>query len=259
MDGIIFLFVVLIVVAIPIAIAWGLLKAYDERQRQKHLAYRAIVLVKVHQAVKAHIQALATKSEQLKIVDEYGTTDASKWTKEVSNFCQKIVGPALGWGWFPPDNERTVGDFPVLQRDVAAIIEAEIRIYKSEHPARSQSVANLSPIEFEHYCADVLHNNGWDARTTKRSGDQGVDILATKNNRRGVFQCELYSYPVGNKAVQECYSAKDFSRADFAVVVTNSRFTPSAKQLAGSLGVLLMHHSELEHLDERIAKNNPRG
>ena len=225
-------------------------------RRELEKSKRTELLVKVRQTVRLHAQALSTKSEQLRIVDEYGTVDDSSWNKEMGYFCQKVVAPALGW-WsgFPADNrpENIHFQFPITQLDVEIIVSEEIQSYKREHQAISKSVSNLSPVEFEHHCADVLRNNGWNARTTKRTGDQGIDVLATKNNRKVVLQCKYYSNPVGNKAVQECYAAKDFSRADFAVVVTNSRFTLSAKQLAGSLGVLLMHHSELDHLDARLA------
>jgi HJR/Mrr/RecB family endonuclease len=63
------------------------------------------------------------------------------------------------------------------------------------------------------------------------------------------IQCKHYSQPVGNKAVQEVYSGKDFYNTDIAVVVTNNEFTKSAKELASSLDVLLIHHSELKEFD----------
>ena len=56
----------------------------------------------------------------------------------------------------------------------------------------------------------------------------------------------MYGQPVGNKAVQEVFSAKGYYECDLAAVVTNSSFTKSAMQLASSLDVHLLHDSEIE-------------
>ena len=64
-----------------------------------------------------------------------------------------------------------------------------------------------------------------------------------------MFQCKLYSYPVGNAAVQEAISGKIWASADSAFVVSNADFTPSAKALAAKVGVHLVHYSMLKNLD----------
>jgi HJR/Mrr/RecB family endonuclease len=63
-----------------------------------------------------------------------------------------------------------------------------------------------------------------------------------------VLQCKKSSTPVGNKAVQEAHAGKGFMDADYAIVVSNNSFTPSAKQLASTLGILLLHHDQLHDL-----------
>src|SRR5260364_238896 len=60
----------------------------------------------------------------------------------------------------------------------------------------------------------------------------------------------LYSQPVGNAAVQEVIAGKVFEQADLAVVVSNATFTKSARQLATSAGVLLLHHEQLSELED---------
>jgi HJR/Mrr/RecB family endonuclease len=67
-----------------------------------------------------------------------------------------------------------------------------------------------------------------------------------------VLQCKLYSNPVGNKAVQEAHAARGFYEAKWAIVVSNRTYTPSARELAHSLGVVLVHHDELATLHERL-------
>ncbi|WP_196757689.1 restriction endonuclease, partial [Gluconobacter potus] len=68
-----------------------------------------------------------------------------------------------------------------------------------------------------------------------------------------VVQCKLYSQPVGNKAVQEIYTAKQHQQADEAIVVSNAGYTIPARQLAATTGVHLLHHQELASFCERLA------
>ena len=103
----------------------------------------------------------------------------------------------------------------------------------------------MDPIEFERRCAEAMRLAGWTARTTKGSGDQGVDVLAERDGVRVVLQCKRYSNSVGNKAVQEAFAAKTFAKAQHAAVVTNSKFTSSARTLAASTEVLLLHFTDL--------------
>lgn len=103
----------------------------------------------------------------------------------------------------------------------------------------------MTPLEFEGTCAAVLRRLGWDASTTKGSGDQGADVIATKDGRRLVLQCKLYTGVVGNKSIQEVIAAKLFYKADIAAVVCNSSYTKSATMLATSSGVETLTYSEL--------------
>jgi restriction system protein len=50
---------------------------------------------------------------------------------------------------------------------------------------------------------------------------------------------------VGNKAVQEAAAARLHERADQAIVVSNAAYTKAARQLAGTTGVILLHHDDL--------------
>ena len=84
----------------------------------------------------------------------------------------------------------------------------------------------MDGLQFEHRCAELLRYRGFHkVAVTKGSGDQGVDILAQKNGIKYGIQCKYYSYPVGNKAIQEAYAGADFYDCDVAMVMTNSTFT----------------------------------
>lgn len=134
---------------------------------------------------------------------------------------------------------------------------SEYRIKESETQAGfSMNVDSLDPIQFERYCVDLLNASGWDARGTQASGDQGVDVIAMHGNVKAVFQCKKYSQAVGNAAVQEIIAGKVFEQAQVGALISNATFTASAKQLAFSTGVFLLHHSELPQFAARLGLVN---
>jgi hypothetical protein len=106
----------------------------------------------------------------------------------------------------------------------------------------------MTGVDYEHAVARSLSAGGWQTETTKASGDQGLDVLARSGHRRVAIQCKKYSKPVGNRAVQEAYSAKGIYGATHAAVVTNTQFTRSAVEAAAKLGVVLLHHDDLPRL-----------
>lgn len=103
----------------------------------------------------------------------------------------------------------------------------------------------LTPIEYEQFCLSLLKLEGWTARPTPVTGDQGADIVCDFAETRAVIQCKKYSQPVGNKAVQEVIAARVYYEANLAVVVSNAPYTTSAKVLAKKAMVELMHDSQL--------------
>lgn len=64
-------------------------------------------------------------------------------------------------------------------------------------------VDQIKPVVFEKPIAILFRKMGYEARATKLSGDQGVDVIAEKLNRVIAIQAKLYSNPVGNSAIQE--------------------------------------------------------
>ncbi|HEU5115355.1 MAG TPA: restriction endonuclease, partial [Isosphaeraceae bacterium] len=107
----------------------------------------------------------------------------------------------------------------------------------------------LTGVEFELFLATLLVKRGFTVETTKVSGDQGVDLVATKNHFRIAIQAKGYpSSTVGNKAVQEVFTGMIFYKCDAAVVITNSTFTKSAKELADQVGCILIEKTQIYDL-----------
>ena len=92
----------------------------------------------------------------------------------------------------------------------------------------------MTGLEFEHHCAELLMRKGFkEVIVTPPSGDYGADLIAfDKTGSKWVFQCKHYKGKVNNSAVQEIVAAKAHYRADKAAVMTNSKLTEQARQLA---------------------------
>ncbi len=108
----------------------------------------------------------------------------------------------------------------------------------------------IKPLEYEKEIATRLKKLGFNAHATKGSGDQGADVLADKNGVSFAIQCKMYSNPVGNKAVQEANTARDFYKCDYAAVITSAGYTKSARQAANACNVILLNESEISKLNE---------
>lgn len=114
----------------------------------------------------------------------------------------------------------------------------------------------MTGLEFESYFAEVLKKNGFDNVTvTQGSGDQGIDIIAYKDDIKYGIQCKCYSGDIGNKAVQEVFSGKAYYGCHVGVVVTNRFFTKSARELARANGIILWDRDKLIQM---ISADNAR-
>ncbi len=195
--------------------------------------------------IATHISTLSIKKDQLCFKDEYGLIDSSRWDAEVLKFIDKVC------------NKFLPNPTAYNHQKISSRIESAINTHKKNSKKKAYSEA-ISPIEYEHYCARILTSCGWKTRVTSASGDQGADVIAEISGIVVVIQCKKYTGSVGNTAVQEVHAAKDFYNAHKAVVVTNSQFTKSARQVASKLGVLLLHHDDLLKLIEKLDIKKPR-
>ena len=132
-----------------------------------------------------------------------------------------------------------------------------------EPPAEPQKPTGIDAVdlmdghEFEYWCAAILKRNGFqDVEVTKASGDQGVDVLASKDGISYAIQCKCYSHDLGNSPVQEVNAGKMFYHRHIGVVMTNRYFTQGAKDAAAATGVLLWDRDKLQEFIHRAAKVN---
>lgn len=117
---------------------------------------------------------------------------------------------------------------------------------KTKKQLTIEQIDGMDGHAFEFFCASVLKKNNFiNVNVTPGSGDQGVDILATKDDIRYAIQCKNYSTPLSNRPIQEVTAGKSFYSCHVGVVMTNSTFSPGAIALAKATGTLLWDRQTL--------------
>ena len=107
-------------------------------------------------------------------------------------------------------------------------------------------------IAFENQCMQILISKGWRVEETPKTGDQGIDLIASVEDYRLCIQCKDHKKAIGNKAVQEVSAGKKYWSGTHAILVSQSGFTNSAYKLAAANNVLLISTLELNNIDSFI-------
>ena len=115
-----------------------------------------------------------------------------------------------------------------------------------------QTVDMMDGLEFELFVSKLFKKLGYSVSMTKRTGDQGIDIIAEKNNERIGVQAKCYSGTVSNSAIQEVVAGVTHYKCNKAVVITNSIFTQSAIDLGISNRVVMWDRNVLK---EKLAEH----
>lgn len=187
-------------------------------------------------AVKKHLSALRRNLDKAIKKNDYGAVEFDGTNKEIIRFL-------VSMGFDSVDVKS--GEYISIVKETVA--ECEAQLEKSEFDPLDLPDDGF---EFEFWVADNLKKFGWDAKATAGAGDQGVDVIAVKNDIKVGIQCKLYSGSVGNKAVQEIIAARDYFDLDFAAVLTNADYTKSAKDLALKSKVKLLTQYDIPDFDD---------
>jgi HJR/Mrr/RecB family endonuclease len=196
-------------------------------------------LIRSEFLITQHTDELIIRRRQFTTTSIYGLVDDSQWLQEVEFFIDEVIDKSGG----------EVRSSTAQLCTVRKMIDTATANFASSRVSFSP---DMDPIDYEQMVADSLADLGWHTRLTKASGDQGIDVIAEMHGKRVVIQCKRYASSIGNSAVQEAFAGKSFENADYAAVVTNAEFTRSARQLADTTHVILLHHDELSKLELQI-------
>jgi len=236
--------IILIILSIPLSIVIYVI--HVDKTTKKHLASQREYIKSFCNNNKDY---LGRQRNFLIQLDHLGEKFYGKWNREVIDFFNKKIKPSSN-GLF--SKGIVIGKDIIPMEEITSIINAVAKDAEEQDSRDYMTFdSSMNGLDYEYFCANILQELGWNAKVSKASGDQGADIVATKINIPSIaIQCKKYSKPVGNKAVQEVISGQVFYKTKKAVVVTNNSYTKSAKELAKSSGVLLLHHSDLPKLED---------
>lgn len=128
----------------------------------------------------------------------------------------------------------------VLLRLVAAI-------YRRVRLARCgiRDIDRMDGERFEELLETLFRRLGYQVERTPCSGDYGADLILTRKGETAVVQAKRKRGNVGVRAVQEVVGAMRYYDCELAMVVTNSRYTDCAIELAEANEVLLWDRDDL--------------
>jgi HJR/Mrr/RecB family endonuclease len=194
---------------------------------------------------------LISKRRQLEYTDYYGDFNLDPWFHELDRFIERRLRVL----------QEAAEDIPEVIRNMAKKVKAEnclifdelvclnlpIDDFTREAICDLEEAEEIQGVEkpkdakeYEIFVGKSFKDNGWQVQHVGGTGDQGADLIVTKDDMKAVVQCKFYRNTVGNSAVQEAHAAKLFYGVDAAIVVASSDFTLSCRQLAESCDVLLM-------------------
>ena len=139
-------------------------------------------------------------------------------------------------------DKRMKRHFAKVRAEAAALEKKRLR-----EASGIDDIDRMDGVQFENRLEHLFQGMGYTVVRTPTTGDQGLDLILTKGDKRIGVQAKRYQagQSVGNAAVQEVIGGVIFYDCDQGWVVTNSYFTDAAKALANKAGVRLIDRQKL--------------
>lgn len=113
-------------------------------------------------------------------------------------------------------------------------------------------IDTLSGIEFENVCQVLVEKMGFSTKTTKASGDGGIDLIAFNHqpllSGKYIIQCKRYAGSVGEPIIRDLYGVVMSERANKGILMTTGHFTKSAIAFAAGKPLELIDGPALKSL-----------
>ncbi len=191
--------------------------------------------------VEEHYDTLSASEKELRPVA--GGNNLLRFKGFLTRYAQEHLPGVTVQDFFPGECPRYIRDY--FKSDIETsgylllwALMGVVQVSQSSGPSSSTSQIG---IEFEKQLIAEISQTFPTARIepTPVTGDQGADVILVLGGLKIVIQAKKYTGVVGNAAVQEVFAAMQFYDADYAMVVTNSRYTTAAQTLATKIGVEL--------------------
>lgn len=225
----------------------------------------------------AFVTKMKAKSRE-KLDELFRVVKESGFESEVKNFIDrfgkegkkeswKYRGYTFDWSRLNDFRERLIGNNITVSKndysDLVEILKHYIDIKEKDFlnngivakTSHRFDELNKEGSDFEHLIVRLYNAMGYISKRTGGSGDQGADVIASKDGVNVLIQAKCYLNPVNNEAVQQANTALSYHGCSKAVVITTSTFTTGAIDLAKANSVELIDGERLrrmllEHLKE---------
>jgi HJR/Mrr/RecB family endonuclease len=124
-------------------------------------------------------------------------------------------------------------------------VAAKMRLRRS---LLEQDWRAMRDYEWEEFLVRVFRALGIKAQRIGGAGDQGVDLIVEIGSRRVAVQAKGYLNAVNNSAIQQVFAGKVHHQCTDCAVITNSRFTQGAYEIAASTTCILIGADEFPDL-----------
>lgn len=105
---------------------------------------------------------------------------------------------------------------------------------------------------FERTMVKILQKEGYrNVYATKAVDNNDLNITGYREGYKHGWKCKKSESDIGNSTVQEAYNGKKRYECDYAYVVTNQYFNPSAILMADLTGVILWDRQKVNNLIKR--------
>jgi hypothetical protein len=167
------------------------------------------------------------------------TADREQWSAQRVHLSQRLVQAQRA-------QTQTQEDYARSQRAYSVSSQREELFRRDWRQMRGD--------QFRRFLEDVFRALGAMVETSELAGDQGVDLIVRRDDRRLAVHAQGCEQDVGNQAVQEVFAGMAYYQCDACVVVTNRHFTAAAQELARRVGCRLidedtMHQFVMGRLD----------
>lgn len=116
----------------------------------------------------------------------------------------------------------------------------------------AENINQLSGVEFERVCQQLVEKMGFETETTKASGDGGIDLIAYNRqpllSGKYIIQCKRYTGSVGEPIIRDLYGVVMSERANKGILMTTGTFTKSAVNFADGKPIELIDGIAMQNL-----------
>lgn len=138
-----------------------------------------------------------------------------------------------------------------------------IRTKYIEYPHPKEILLDLTALDFEILISELFKQLEYDVELTKRSYDDGIDILCNKTEKSKketlLIQCKRYTKNIGVKDIREFYGVIMDKKATKGIFCTTSLYSKSAKDFAFlNPSIELLNYKDIiQLLNESFGSNWP--